>query len=55
VKGAREVLEKEAPGLAGNPLIFPPDDVAAKLRPYPALSPADERAMQEAMAQVTGA
>jgi len=31
------------------------EDVAAKLHPYPALSPGDERQMQEAMAQVTGA
>jgi len=29
--------------------------VAAKLHAYPALSPGDERKMQEAMAQVTGA
>jgi spermidine/putrescine transport system substrate-binding protein len=55
VKGVREVLEKDDPKLAENPLIFPPDDVAAKFHPYPALSPADERTMQEAMAQVTGA
>jgi len=55
VKGVKEVLEKTDPKLASNPLIFPPDDVAAKLKPYPALSPGDERKMQEAMAQVTGA
>jgi spermidine/putrescine transport system substrate-binding protein len=55
VKGVREVLEKSDPEIAENPLIFPPDDVAARLRPYPALAPNDERAMQEAMAQVTGA
>ena len=55
VKGVREVLMRDSPKLAENPLIFPPDDVAARLRPYPALSPADEREMQEAMAQVTGA
>jgi spermidine/putrescine transport system substrate-binding protein len=55
VKGVREVLEKTDPKIAENPLIFPPDDVSARLHPYPALSPNDERAMQEAMAQVTGA
>ncbi len=55
VKGVREVLEKQSPELAENPLIFPPDDVAARLKPYPALSTGDERQMQEAMAQVTGA
>jgi spermidine/putrescine transport system substrate-binding protein len=55
VKGVREVLAKTDPELAENELIFPPDDVAANLHPYPALSTSDERAMQEAMAQVTGA
>ncbi len=55
VKGVREVLAQQDPELAENPLIFPPDEVAAKLRPYPALSTGDERAMQEAMAQVIGA
>ena len=55
VKGVREVLEKTDPEIAENELIFPPDDVATKLKPYPALSTADEREMQEAMAQVTGA
>ncbi|CAA9471706.1 MAG: Putrescine ABC transporter putrescine-binding protein PotF [uncultured Solirubrobacteraceae bacterium] len=55
VEGVREVLLGSDPKLAENELIFPPDDVRAKLRPYPALSPADERSMQEAMAKVTGA
>ncbi len=55
VKGVKEVLEKTDPKIASNPLIFPPEDVASKLPPYPALSPGDERKMQEAMAQVTGA
>jgi spermidine/putrescine transport system substrate-binding protein len=55
VKGVKEVLQKTDPKLASNPLIFPPADVAAKLHPYPALTTADERKMQEAMAQVTGA
>jgi|SRR5918998_1273018 spermidine/putrescine transport system substrate-binding protein len=55
VKGVREILAKTDPELAENELIFPPDEVAAKLKAYPALSTADERAMQEAMAQVTGA
>jgi spermidine/putrescine transport system substrate-binding protein len=44
-----------APDIADNPLIFPPDDVRQRLHNYPALSPSDERRMQEAMAQVTGA
>jgi spermidine/putrescine transport system substrate-binding protein len=55
VDGVREALEKKDPRLAENPLIFPPDDIRAKLHPYPALSPEDERTMQEAMAKVTGA
>jgi spermidine/putrescine transport system substrate-binding protein len=55
VKGVKEILQKTNPKLAANPLIFPPADIAAKLHPYPALSTADERRMQEAMAQVTGA
>jgi spermidine/putrescine transport system substrate-binding protein len=53
VKGVKEILAKKDPKLAANPLIFPPADV--KLHPYPALSSADERKMQEAMSQVTGA
>jgi spermidine/putrescine transport system substrate-binding protein len=55
VKGAKEILAKTDPKIADNPLIFPPDEIAAKFHAYPALSPADERAMQEAMAKVTGA
>ena len=55
VEGAKEVLLRTDPDIANNPLIFPPDDVRARLHAYPALSPADERAMQTAMADVTGA
>jgi spermidine/putrescine transport system substrate-binding protein len=55
VSGAREILEKTDPDLANNPLIFPPDDVRKRLYAYPALSPTDERTMQSAMADVTGA
>ncbi len=55
VKGVQELFEKSDPKLAKNELIFPPEDVASNLHPYPALSPGDERKMQEAMAQVTGA
>ena len=55
VKGAQEILEQQDPEIAENPLIFPPEDVQARLRAYPTLSPADEREMQEAMARVTGA
>jgi spermidine/putrescine transport system substrate-binding protein len=55
VKGAQEILQDQDPDIAENPLIFPPPDVQERLRAYPTLSPADEREMQEAMAQVTGA
>src|SRR3954462_11503956 len=55
VKGVKEVLEKTNPKLASNPLIFPPEEIAKTLHPYPALSPKDEQTMQEAMAKVTGA
>lgn len=55
VKGAKEELEKSDPEIANNELIFPPPEVQEKIYAYPALSPEDERAMQEAMAKVTGA
>jgi spermidine/putrescine transport system substrate-binding protein len=55
VKGVQEIVEKQDPKLANNPLVFPPDEILAKLHPYPALSENDERQMKEAMAQVTGA
>lgn len=54
VAGVQEILAKENPELAENPLIFPSDEIRAKLRPYPVLSPADERTMLQAMAKVTG-
>ncbi|MCW3003513.1 MAG: spermidine/putrescine transporter substrate-binding protein [Conexibacter sp.] len=55
VMGVQEILQKTDPKLAGNPLIFPPDDVRKRLYAYPALTPAEEREMQQAMADVTGA
>ena len=55
VNGIREIVEKTDPEIANNPLIFPSDEIRAKLHPYPALSDADERTMKEAMAKVTGA
>jgi spermidine/putrescine transport system substrate-binding protein len=54
-KGVQQIVEKTDPKLANNPLVFPPDEIRAKLHAYPALSDADERTMKEAMAQVTGA
>jgi spermidine/putrescine transport system substrate-binding protein len=57
VKGIEDILarDKETASLVESPLIFPTEEVRAKLRPYPALSPKDEQTMQEAMAKVTGA
>jgi spermidine/putrescine transport system substrate-binding protein len=55
VKGVQEIVEKTEPEIANNPLIFPSDEIRAKLFPYPALSDEDERTMKEAMAKVTGA
>jgi spermidine/putrescine transport system substrate-binding protein len=55
VKGAKEILEKTDPDIANNELIFPPPEIQAKIHAYPNLSPGDERKMQEAMAQITGA
>jgi spermidine/putrescine transport system substrate-binding protein len=48
-------IKEYAPKIANNPLIFPPEEIRSKLHPYPSLSPAEERKMQEAMAKVTGA
>lgn len=55
VEGVKQILAAQDPKLASNPLIFPPADVVKRLHPYPSLSPADERTMEERMAQVTGA
>ncbi len=55
VDGAQELLRESDPEIAENPLIFPPPEVQERLVPYPALSPDDEREMQERMAQVAGA
>ncbi|MEO6496980.1 MAG: spermidine/putrescine ABC transporter substrate-binding protein [Solirubrobacteraceae bacterium] len=54
VKGVKEILVKSDPKIANDPLIFPTQEVVDKLHSYPALSPEDERAMQDRMAQVVG-
>jgi spermidine/putrescine transport system substrate-binding protein len=54
VKGVKELLAESEPELARNPLIFPSDAQREKLFPYPTLSPADEQAMRERMAEVVG-
>jgi spermidine/putrescine transport system substrate-binding protein len=55
VKGVREILSRTDPELADDPLIFPPDEVLRQTHLLPALTPAEERRVQEAMAAVTGA
>jgi spermidine/putrescine transport system substrate-binding protein len=55
VQGAEEIIAKTDPKLASNPLLFPTPEIRKRFHPYPTLSPADERAMEERMAQVTGA
>lgn len=55
VDGIRPILERTDPEIAENELIFPPDDVRGRLKPYPALSTREESQMYEAMAKVTGA
>jgi len=55
VRGIREILERDAPEIAENPLIFPPDEVRPKLQPYPSFTTREEQTMNEAMAKVTGA
>jgi len=55
VVGAKDVLEKTAPKLANNPLIFPDDETLSRLHPFPVLTPTEERKMNEAMQKVVGA
>ncbi|MDO8185597.1 spermidine/putrescine ABC transporter substrate-binding protein [Conexibacter sp. JD483] len=55
VEGIKEILERTDPEIASNELIFPPDDVRAKLHSYPSFTTREEQQMYEAMAQVTGA
>jgi spermidine/putrescine transport system substrate-binding protein len=55
VQGVQEIIAKTDPKLAASPLIFPSEAIRKQLHPYPNLSPADVRAMEERMAQVTGA
>jgi spermidine/putrescine transport system substrate-binding protein len=42
VKGAKEVLAATDPELAANPLIFPPDDILAKVKIFKGLSEEEE-------------
>jgi len=49
------MLRHADPKLAANPLLFPSEEIRKGFHPYPNLTPADEREMEERMAQVTGA
>ena len=55
VDGIQEILEKTDPEIASNELIFPSAEIQGTLKNYPQLTPAEERQMRDAMAQVTGA
>jgi spermidine/putrescine transport system substrate-binding protein len=54
VKGAREVLLEQDPEIAGNPLIFPPEDVVARLHQFRALDGTEEQEWSAAFAEVQG-
>src|SRR3954464_5496172 len=51
VEGAEQIIQKSDPKLASTPLLFPSAEIRKRFHPYPTLSPADERAMEERMAK----
>ncbi len=55
VEGARVELLKTDPEVAENELIFPPEEVRARLHPHPTFDDADERELSEAFQKVIGA
>jgi spermidine/putrescine transport system substrate-binding protein len=55
VEGAQAELQKIAPDLATNQLIFPDSSTRAKLHPQVTLTPAETRQMNDAMQKVIGA
>jgi spermidine/putrescine transport system substrate-binding protein len=55
VAGVADIIRSKDAKLAANSLLFPTEEIRKRLHPYPTLSPADERTMEERMAQVTGA
>jgi len=54
VKGAAEILIASDPEMANNPLIFPPEDVLARLHIFVGLSEDDEAYFDEQFATVLG-
>jgi spermidine/putrescine transport system substrate-binding protein len=54
VKGAQELLVKDSPDIANNPLIFPPDDILAKLKIFKSLTEDDETYFNTQFQAVSG-
>ncbi len=54
VKGAADVLKANNPDVANNPLIFPPDDILARLHIFIGLSEDDEKYFNDQFATVGG-
>ena len=54
VKGAADELKKSNPDVANNPLIFPPDDVVARLHQFRALDATEEKDWGAAFSKVIG-
>ena len=54
VKGAKEVLVQQDPDIANSPLIFPPDDVVARLHQFRSLDATEEKDWSEAFSKVLG-
>jgi spermidine/putrescine transport system substrate-binding protein len=52
VKGAAEVLKAKDPGVANNPLIFPPADVIRRLHQFRALDAKEEKDWSDAFSKV---
>ena len=54
VKGAAEQLKAKNPDVANNPLIFPPEDVVARLHQFRALDANEEKDWSAAFSKVLG-
>jgi spermidine/putrescine transport system substrate-binding protein len=54
VKDIEEIVRRDDPKLARNPLVFPTPEIREKLFNYPTLTPEEETEMHERMTQVTG-
>jgi spermidine/putrescine transport system substrate-binding protein len=54
VKGAKEELAKTDPDMAGNPLIFPPEDVLSKTKIFKGLTEEEETYFNDQFSQLLG-